>query len=823
MFKEMKIGKKVMAGFGVGVFLMLAIGMMSYWGLNKLVGYQDRMASQMLPEIQSLLEIQSAQNEAGYGLRGLLIERYNDPAVREKQYEIVNAGLKSAQDSRAEYEKIAGATLSDNAAWKTFNTQFDAWVTSANDLMAVSRERDKLRGDDGTRAALLTDKAFEVAKTTRDAMMASRDELKKLVAETNALVAKEDVAADKSSSAIIGFTAMLLFAGIILLAVFGYFISAGINKVLTTLVAEAKRLSNAAVKGELSTRGDPKCVTAEFRPIVTGVNETLDAVIGPLNVAAEYVAQISKGEVPAKITDTYYGDFNKIKDNLNQCIDGLGGLIEANTVLQRMAVNDYTIAVEGHYQGVFASVGKAINEVQGRVKHVIETLGNVANGNLEELDGYRNVGRRSEQDRLVPSIITMMEAIQRLVADARMLADAAVEGKLEIRADVTKHRGDYAKVVEGVNATLDAVIGPINEASMVLEAAANKDMRRRVEGNYKGKLDELKENINHAIANLDDALAQVHAATEQVGSASTQIASGSQSLAQGANEQASSLEEISSSLEEMSSMTKQNSSNAHQANVMMDENKQTVERGREAMEQVLSTIGSIKRASEDTAKIIKTIDEIAFQTNLLALNAAVEAARAGEAGKGFAVVAEEVRNLAQRSAVAAKNTAELIDGSQKFSEQGVEVSTSASETMASITESTVKVAQLIAEISAASNEQAQGIEQINTGVADMNKVTQQNAANSEESASAAEELNSQAQELSAMVATFQISQNGSKTSRASASPTVQPETRKHELKGKRSAYVQKLKAQRPSAGNGNGSAMAPEQVIPLDDTELREF
>jgi methyl-accepting chemotaxis protein len=241
------------------------------------------------------------------------------------------------------------------------------------------------------------------------------------------------------------------------------------------------------------------------------------------------------------------------------------------------------------------------------------------------------------------------------------------------------------------------------------------------------------------------------AGAEQVSGASVQISLASQSLAEGTTEQAAGLEETSSSLEEMSSMTKQNADNAQQANTLAAEAKKAANNGSEAMTRMAGAIEDIKKSSDETAKIIKVIDEIAFQTNLLALNAAVEAARAGEAGKGFAVVAEEVRNLAMRSAEAAKNTSNLIEQSVNHSRNGVQICGEVKKALDEIVGSIGKTTDLVGEIAAASQEQAQGVDQINAAVSQMDKVTQQNATSAEESASASQELSSQAELMSKIV------------------------------------------------------------------------
>jgi methyl-accepting chemotaxis protein len=238
---------------------------------------------------------------------------------------------------------------------------------------------------------------------------------------------------------------------------------------------------------------------------------------------------------------------------------------------------------------------------------------------------------------------------------------------------------------------------------------------------------------------------------EHVASASRQVSASSHSLAEGASQQAASIEETSSSLEEVSAMTRQNASHAGQADSLMKQARQVVEKANDSMRQMALSMQDISKASDETSKIIKTIDEIAFQTNLLALNAAVEAARAGEAGAGFAVVADEVRNLAMRAADAARNTATLIAGTVKTVTDGSDLVRITNEAFLEVVISTQKVDDLLSEIAAASKEQAQGIEQVNIAVTEMDKITQQNAANAEHSASASEALNAQAEQLRSIV------------------------------------------------------------------------
>ena len=305
---------------------------------------------------------------------------------------------------------------------------------------------------------------------------------------------------------------------------------------------------------------------------------------------------------------------------------------------------------------------------------------------------------------------------------------------------------------------------------------------------------------------------------DQVASASGQVSSGSQQLAEGSSEQAAALQETTSSLEEMTSMTKQNADNAHQANALVNETYKVMDKTTSSMSELTVAMNNISEASEETAKIVKTIDEIAFQTNLLALNAAVEAARAGEAGAGFAVVAEEVRNLAMRAAEAAKNTSHLIETTVTKVKDGAELVSQTADNLTQVSGSTVKVKELVTEIAAASSEQAQGVDQISKAVLGMDSVVQQNAANAEESASASEELSAQAQYMKRVVGDIIALVDGGNGKR--------DRQRKVEL----TRPVMKKNGRSPLGqsviltGNSEPARInTPEQVIPLDNKEFTDF
>lgn len=619
--------------------------------------------------------------------------------------------------------------------------------------------------------------------------------------------------------------------------------------------------------GNTRERVNANMLSGSYKETAIAINEMLDAIVEPLTITSRYIASISKGEIPELITSDSKGDYNILKESLNTLISTvesmlgetnrligfakegdlsqhgddskyqgewknlIGGInemldsilipiAEIVNVLEMISGGDLSKKVTIECKGDHAKTKSAVNGVHDWLTGLIKYVTAIANGDMTA-----DIAKASDKDQIHQWLIKMREAIKRLVNDVNTLSTAAIQGKLSHRADPGAHQGDFRKIVEGINGTLDAVVAPVVESAEILKGMSDGDLTRFVTGDFKGDHAVLKNSLNETLDAMNDILLSVRQTVEEVTRGAMQVSDASTALSQGATEQAASLEEITSSMAEIGSQTRLNAENANQANVLTLDSRNAAEKGNVEMSQLNEAMTEITESSKNISKIIKVIDEIAFQTNLLALNAAVEAARAGRHGKGFAVVAEEVRNLAARSATAAKETSEMIENSIKTVERGSALAIKTAEALDEIKSSAIKAADIVGEINTSSNEQAQGISQINEGLTQIDKVTQTNTASAEESASAAEELSGQANQLRQLIERFRL-KNGSYSDMSFSTSNIATSPRREARQLQANSYDSapaKKSMSHPTISNDYGneiiSNMKPEDVIRLDDED----
>ncbi len=818
MLENVTLAKKLLGGFVVVALITLLVGYQGYGGIGDLTELLVGIGEERLPAVESLLTLEKEIEAVRVALRTLLNPNLSDEAykrqfdniasAREKYTAALNNFEKLRRSSKEESDELnrfqtalaewhrvngiffenikkleetgirnpavlerninkfrsdhlslenklqnmmlGGATFSggddhtacDFGQWasgfKTTNSDISKILIDVKEShqrfhASVKRVRDLVRGGDiegakryyNSETALavrqvfdsfdklhaLAEKASEIylhadkigMVDSTDAQNATLVPLRKLIQMNREMAADNVVHAEEDAAAARRIAGLGMLVGFVLALFAGIYLGRNIAGILESLKGEMQTLINAAVGGKLSARGRADQINFEFRPIVVGVNELLDAVIGPLNVSAEYIDRISKGDLPRKITDNYNGDFNEIKINLNNCIDNISAL----------------------------------------------------------------------------------------VADANMLSKAAIEGKLSTRADASRHQGDFRAVVEGVNKTLDAVIGPLKVAADYVDKISNGEIPPEITDNYNGDFNDIKNNLNNCVKNLTNVALEIKTASDNVANGSNELSGGAEQLSSGANDQASAAEEVSSSMEEMSSNIQQNSDNAAQTERIAKKAAEDAKAGGQAVSETVAAMNEI-------ASKIAIIEEIARQTNLLALNAAIEAARAGEHGKGFAVVASEVRKLAERSQLAAGEIRNL-------SASSVKIAGRAGEMLTQIVPDIQKTAELIQEISVACREQNTGADQINKALQQLDSIIQQNAGASEELASTAEEMSSQAEQMRSVIAFFKIQGASYTAPRADRRPPARPARESHSA-AEQPARPARSEGSRPQPAKGAGSS-----------------
>jgi methyl-accepting chemotaxis protein len=732
VFTNMKLMPKLMLAFGVLLLIMLVQGIGAYLGMRSMDRASEQVAGTVVPAVTLVGQTRGLLGEyrtASY--RGLV--RASDAAKREARERATSIDAQLAQNFEAygqyastDEEKRLLAELV--AAWAAARKSYD----EVNELLDLELPDDAVdtfigqtsRLHDATSAALaaLSDASNRVAA-------ASTADARRAYAASNSL------------------TLVLLLAGIAV----GLAVAWAMARNLTRAAREAAAVANDVAAGKLDTTIDTRRsdeIGDLFRAMQRMQHDLRERIERDQAIASENLR------------------IRTALDSSGTCVmitDAAHRVIYANHAvadLLRQYQDDVAVALPGFEPGQLVGTPlEAFHRDPAQLATVLEQLHDVHHDevSLGEAHFGESIARVGDADgALLGYVVEWRDRTPqvRVETELAQVVEAAAAGDLSHRIALEGKQGFYLQLASLLNGLLDANASSLHEVSRVLAALAEGDLTVRMEGDYQGVYATMRDSANATVEQLTAIVARIQAAADAIGAASGEIAAGNNDLSRRTEQQAASLEETASSMEELTSTVRQNADNARQANQLAIGAVDVASRGGEVVGRVVQTMSAISESSNRIADIIGVIDGIAFQTNILALNAAVEAARAGEQGRGFAVVAAEVRSLAQRSAGAAKEIKQLITDSTDKVRQGNELVDQAGQTMGEIVTSVKRVTDIIADISAASQEQSAGIEQINQAITQMDETTQQNAALVEEATAAARSMEQQAGELVQAVATF---------------------------------------------------------------------
>ncbi len=500
------------------------------------------------------------------------------------------------------------------------------------------------------------------------------------------------------------------------------------------------------------TTDEGKSKMAALNVIRAEYRESLNRMVKTSRVTASFDATVKKQylEEYKIIKDRYIKVFQEFIDYQSELAKATGEQAQlANTVSRSSVVTVSVLAL-----GIALLLGwRTRRAIVLPLEECLTAAKSIAKGSFGTAITSE---ARNETGELLRAMAEMQRTIQEIIGEVAVLTNAAKQGNLSVSADSAKFQGEYRSLLSGINGLLSEVVRPIREAIAVLNEVAKNRLDVSMQGTYNGDFATMAQTLNTTIATMNSVIHEVSSAAQQVNEGSSYLADASSALSSGATEQAASLEEISASLQEISNQAMQSARQAGEAEKLSLQSEHAAESGVAQVGALVAAIQELSHSSRNISKVIKVIDEIAFQTNLLALNAAVEAARAGRHGKGFAVVAEEVRNLANRSAKAARESSAMIDEALAQISSSEALTTQTASALQDIQHSSTQVRTVVGEIAVSAKEQSSGIAQINIGMGQISQVVQNTSANAEESASASHELSGYAANMQELVERFQL-------------------------------------------------------------------
>ncbi|HGM5880943.1 TPA: methyl-accepting chemotaxis protein [Stenotrophomonas maltophilia] len=691
-FQDLPIARKLAVGFTLTTLMTLVLGAFALLRLSEANTQLGEMAGNDIPSVQHLGEARSQLGEF-------------------RTYELALLSMLDQPDKVADYNK----RMDDTA--KTVRDELAAYAA----LPALARERELYQA-----ANVQLERYFGANKAMREAVAAGDGALAQQISDEQSRPARREL-----------FAAMKALGTHI----------AGLMDAKIAAANATHRTSMIAIIGCIVLLS---LVAAALATVISR------AVTGPLGKAVHAIQAVARGDLSVSTQATSKDEAGKMLAATAEMTAMLRRFSEQTQLMAQMhAGPDISHRIPEDFPGVYGQLAGGINTVifehLDAIRDAIDVLNQYAIGNLapdaRRLPGSRAILHES-MDAAKASLLAINTQIQQL-------AEAAA-GDFSQRGDAQRFQHDFRLMIEHLNTMMQVADGNLGQLSQLLQSIAAGDLTARMDGQFNGVFARMRDDANTTVAQLTQIVGQIQASASSITLAAGEIASGNSDLSRRTEQQAANLEETAASMEELTSTVRQNAEHARQANQLAIGAHGVASQGGEVVGQVVTTMSAIEASSKKIAEIISVIDGIAFQTNILALNAAVEAARAGEQGRGFAVVASEVRTLAQRSAAAAKEIKGLIDDSVGKVAEGSSLVHQAGSTMGEIVASVQRVTDIMAEISAASQEQSAGIEQVNQTVVQMDETTQQNAALVEEATAAARAMEDQAVQLGEAVARFRL-------------------------------------------------------------------